>query len=213
MAKWLVSRYLWGSILILIGVIFLIQNVFGYQVGALLWAVLLGLACAGFFYVYLGNREHWWALIPGFTLLGVEIAILIDLLLPSLGGNISGAIVLGGIGLGFIAVYFTNRRNWWAIIPAGVMLTLMVVTGLEAILEGVAIGGVFMIGLGLTFALLAYTPTPEGNMRWALIPAGILIIIGLVVIAAAEAIFGYVIPLILILIGLVVIVRVFMGRK
>lgn len=213
MAKWLGSRFLWGSILILIGVIFLIQNIVGYQVGSLLWTIILGLACAGFFYVYLGNREHWWALIPGFTLLGVTAVILLDILFPSLGGNISGALVLGGIGLGFASVYFTNRGFWWAIIPAGVMLTLMAVTALEAVFEGVAVGGVFLIGLGMTFALLAYTPTPEGRMRWALIPAGILTIIGLVVIAAAEALFGIIIPLVLILLGLVIIIRLLFIRQ
>jgi hypothetical protein len=213
MPKWFGSRYLWGSILILIGLIFLVQNIFGYQVGSLIWAVILGLAAAGFFYVYWGDRIHWWALIPGFTLLGVTIAILLDAFLPSLGGNISGAIALGGIGLGFFAVYLINRSNWWAIIPAGVMITLMLITGLDAYLDGMAVGGLFMIGLGLTFALVAYTPTPEGSLRWALIPAGILIIIGLVIIAAAEALFGFIIPLILILIGLVIIIRLVFVRK
>ncbi|MGD9091289.1 MAG: hypothetical protein PVF74_00465 [Anaerolineales bacterium] len=213
MPKWFGSRYLWGSILILIGLIFLVQNIFGYQVGSLIWVIILGLAAAGFFYVYWGDRAHWWALIPGFALLGVTIAILLDALLPSLGGNISGSIALGGIGLGFLAVYGINRSNWWALIPAGVMITLMAVTGIEPYLDDMAVGGVFMIGLGFTFAILAYTPTPEGSLRWALIPAGILIIIGLVILTAAEAIFGFIIPIVLILIGLVVILRLVFIRN
>jgi hypothetical protein len=213
MGKWFGSRYLWGSLLILLGLVFLVQNVFGYQVGSVIWASLLGVAGGGFLYLYWGDRTHWWALIPGFTLLAIAVAILLDSFMPSLGGQISGVIVLGGIGIGFLAVFLINRQQWWAMIPAGVMLTLMVISGLESVLDGVAIGGVFMIGLGLTFALVAFLPVSEGNLRWALIPGGILIIIGLVIIAAAEALFGVIIPLLLILIGLIVIIRLVLFRK
>jgi hypothetical protein len=213
MGKWFGSRYLWGSLLILLGLVFLVQNVFGYQVGSVIWASLLGVAGGGFLYLYWGDRTHWWALIPGFTLLAIAVAILLDSFMPSLGGQISGVIVLGGIGIGFLAVFLINRQQWWAMIPAGVMLTLMVISGLESFLDGVAIGGVFMIGLGLTFALVAFLPVSEGNLRWALIPGGILIIIGLVIIAAAEALFGVIIPLLLILIGLIVIIRLVLFRK
>jgi hypothetical protein len=213
MGKWFGSRYLWGSLLILLGLVFLVQNVFGYQVGSVIWASLLGVAGGFFLYLYWGDRTHWWALIPGFTLLAIAVAILLDSFMPSLGGQISGVIVLGGIGIGFLAVFLINRQQWWAMIPAGVMLTLMVISGLESFLDGVAIGGVFMIGLGLTFALVAFLPVSEGNLRWALIPGGILIIIGLVIIAAAEALFGVIIPLLLILIGLIVIIRLVLFRK
>lgn len=213
MGKWFGSRYLWGSLLILLGLVFLVQNVFGYQVGSVIWASLLGVAGGVFLYLYWGDRTHWWALIPGFTLLAIAVAILLDSFMPSLGGQISGVIALGGIGIGFLAVFLINRQQWWAMIPAGVMLTLMVISGLESFLDGVAIGGVFMIGLGLTFALVAFLPVSEGNLRWALIPGGILIIIGLVIIAAAEALFGVIIPLLLILIGLIVIIRLVLFRK
>ena len=65
MFKWLESRILWGSLLILGGILFLLQNLNIIQVGGLFWAILAVLGAVFFFYIFFSNRLNWWALIPG----------------------------------------------------------------------------------------------------------------------------------------------------
>lgn len=89
-----------------------------------------------------------------------------------------GLTFLGGAGLGFIAIYLTNRRNWWAIIPSGVLLTLGGVSFASNFTRGQDTGALFFIGLGLTFLFEAIPPTGSHGMTWAFIPAAILLIFG-----------------------------------
>lgn len=212
MTRWLESRVLWGALLILGGVMFLLQNLGIITFGDLFWAVLLGLAGVFFLSLFLQNRANWWALIPGFTLLSIAILITLSRLAPQLSDVFGGSIVLGGIGTSFLVIYLFDRRNWWAIIPAGVMLTLATITVLGEVATGIEVGGFLFLGLGLTFALVALLPTPQGQMRWAWIPAGILILMGLFIAAAAGELLGYVWPLALILVGGYLILRTLFFR-
>jgi len=112
-----------------------------------------------------------------------------------------------------LAVYATNRENWWAIIPAGVMVTLAVVSFLDQFFAGFETGGIFFLGLGLTFGLVAILPGPRGEMRWAFIPAGVLFLIGLVLLAALTSLVNYIWPVALILVGLYFIFRTFLLHR
>jgi len=207
MVKWLESRILWGALLIVAGVIFLLQNLFNFQLGGFLWGLVLGAAGVVFLAVFFGNRAHWWSLIPGFSLLGIAATILIDVFFPRLGNIFGGTLVLGGIALAFLTIYLFDHNHWWAIIPGGVMLTLSVFVLLEEVFRGFGGAGVFFLGLGFTFVAVALLPTPQGRMTWAWIPAGILLAIGVIVAAASEALLGYVGPIALILAGVYFILR------
>ena len=213
MFKWLESRVLWGSLLILAGLVFLFQNIFHIQLGGLFWAALLALGGLFFITVYITDRHHWWALIPGFTLLGVAATAFLSSFFPRLDNIFGGLFVLGGIGVAFVAVYLTERRFWWALIPAGVMLTLAVISLLDQVLGDYGSGGLLFMGMALTFALVAIIPHPQGRMTWAWIPAGILAVIGLIISTATGDLFGYVWPLVLILGGLALIYRALIYRK
>jgi hypothetical protein len=213
MFKWLESRFLWGVLLILGGVLFLLQNLGFFQIGDLFWAFILGLAGVFFLSVYVSNRFQWWALIPGFTLLSIAFLILLNVALPNFADIWGGSIVLGGIGLSFLVIYLVDRRNWWAIIPGGVMLTLTVIAGLDNVLPGMETGGLLFLGMGLTFILVAIIPTERGQMTWAWIPGGILLLMGLLLMAAAGKLIGYLWPLVLILIGGYLILRNLLPRR
>lgn len=206
-------RIVGGILLIAAGVLFLLQNLGIFAVGDYLWPFLFGTGGLVFLYVFLTDRANWWAIIPGFTLLGLAAMMALDQFAPQVGETWGAALFLGGIGLAFWVVYLTNREHWWAVIPGGVLFTIALVSGLSSILEGIETGGVFFLGLGLTFALLAFLPTPEGRMKWALIPAGVLLVMGLLITAATTAIINYLWPAALILGGIYLLFRAFSSRS
>ena len=211
MFKWLESRLLWGSLLILGGVLFLLQNLGIFELGGIFWGLLFGLAGIFFLSIFFQNRTNWWSIIPGFTLLGIAGQILVDRYAPQLSEITGGVFVLGAIGLSFLFVYLTDRQNWWAIIPMGVLLTLAIVSILDQLLI-MDMGGIFFMGLGATFALVALLPK-EVDTRWAWIPAIILFVLSIFTFAATEALLNYLWPLALILVGVYLIYRSMRVRR
>ena len=211
--SWITSRTFWGVLLIIGGIIFLLENLGIVAIGEAFWGILLGVAAIGFLSVYLTNRENWWALIPGMILLSVSALIILNTIFPGDTGELGGVIVLGGIGLAFLLIYLTNRENWWAIIPAGVMLTLSIVVLLGEVITGFEVLGIFFLGLGLTFAVVAILPTPHGQMKWAFIPAGVMIVLGLLITAALSPLINYIWPVALILAGLFLVFRAYVWRR
>jgi len=203
-------RAIGGILLILVGILLLLQNI-GILVGvvALIWALIFGVGGLVFLYMFLTNRTQWWAVIPGFALLGLAALIALDEFFPRVGEALGGMIFLGGVGLAFWVIYFVKREQWWAIIPGGTLFTLALVAGLESVFEGAEMGGVFFLGLGLTFALLYFVPTPQGRMKWALIPAAALVVMGVLTTAVATGSLAFLGGAILILIGLYSLLRLF----
>ena len=205
-----------GSILLIaLGILSLLSNLEIFVGGLdLFWALLFGAGGALFLYVFLSDREDWWAIIPGFVLISIGALIALERFAPRGIGDWGGVLVLSGIGFAFWAIYFVKREHWWAIIPGSVMLTIAIVVGLSSPLEnaGIDTGGVFLLGLGLTFGLLALLPSPQGRMKWALIPAAVLLVIGLLITAAAAELVQFIGPAVLILVGLYLIFRVFRSR-
>ena len=163
-------RILIGAALILGGILMLLDRT-GLLHGAtdLFWAGVLAIGAAIFLYWFFSDRMKWWAAIPGFTLAGMAGSAL---LLDRLGWG--GLAFLGGIGVGFWAVYLSDRERWWAIIPGGVLLTLGFSSALTEAFKIGDTGGVFFLGLGLTFLLVALL----AKMKWAYIPSAVLLLLG-----------------------------------
>lgn len=75
----------------------------------------------GFLAVYLRDRRHWWALIPGGILVTLSV---LTALSATVSPGVSGAIFLFGTSLTFALVALVpggSGRRWWAYIPAGVL--------------------------------------------------------------------------------------------
>jgi hypothetical protein len=163
-------RILVGAALILGGILMLLDKT-GVLEGAtdFLWAGLLAIGAGIFLFWFFSDRSKWWAAIPGFTLAGLAAS---TLLLDKIGWG--GLAFLGGIGVGFWAVYLRQPAQWWAIIPGGVLLTLGFTSALTEAFNVVETGGVFFVGLGLTFLLVALL----AKMKWAYIPAAVLLLLG-----------------------------------
>jgi hypothetical protein len=200
------SRLIWGSILVLAGVLFLLQefqilgSAFEY-----LWVILMAAGSGAFLWIYFTKHDHWWAVIPGLTLLGLTLVGLENLIQVLPGGNWSGAVFLGCIGLAFWLVYLRRQEQWWAIIPGGVLVSLALVAGLDFLSDWSDV--IFFLGLGLTFLLVALLPNKTHDTRWAFIPAGILTVLGLILIAPLQSVMNYIWPVALIGLGIYVLLR------
>ena len=198
-----------GLFLVVAGALFLLQN-FGF-LGAfhqLLWVVLFGAGGLAFLSVFIADREQWWAVIPGCTLLGLAALIAVGDRLGALGASL----FLGAIGLSFWIIYLMRREFWWAIIPGGALVTIALVVGLAETMEGLAVGGMFFLGLAVTFVLVALLPSTDENRRWALIPAGVLGIMGSLLAFAAVDWLVFIWPALLILAGVFLVTRSFLAR-
>lgn len=179
------NNVLWGLGLIALGAFFLLQatGILGV-LSSLFWSMLFAGAGAVFLYVFLtGLHSRWWAAIPGFTLLGLAATIFYDRFAPPFFSEIGGAVFLGSIGLGFLAIFFTNRELWWALIPGGALASVAGVAAVSSLdISFINPGSVLFIGLGLTFTLLGLLSTYlNTNLRWAYIPGAILLLLGFVV--------------------------------
>jgi hypothetical protein len=163
-------RIVIGTVLILGGILMLLDRT-GLLRGAtdFFWAIILGIGAAVFLFWFFNDPSKWWAAIPGFALAGMAAS---TLLLDRIG--LGGLAFLGGIGVGFWAIYIQQPAKWWPIIPGGVLLTLGVTSALSEAFNVGETGGVFFAGLGLTFLLLALL----AKLRWAIIPAGVLLLFG-----------------------------------
>jgi hypothetical protein len=211
--KFPILRILWGLLLILAGVLFLLDLVDYISIGDYQWAIILGIGGLAFFSVFIADRNQWWSLFPSFGLLIGAAILFLETAFPELPGDIGGAIAMGGIGLAFLIIFLINTENWWALIPAGVLISLSLGLGLSIYIDGLEMGGVLLIGLGLTFGLIGLVPTQQGRMRWAFIPALILLAIGFIILLASFNLFLYLWPLGLIAVGVLIIYRVLKTRK
>jgi hypothetical protein len=124
-------------LLVAFGVLFLLQNfgIFG-SIANMLWLLGFGAAGLTFLFVFASNRQQWWAVIPGFTLLGLSVLIAFW----RADGRMGRRAVPGSIGLSFWVIYAVRRDYWWALIPAGTLSTLAVVAALAERVDDMVVG-------------------------------------------------------------------------
>ena len=200
------SRTLLGSLLIISGALLLLQRLdyIGGQAFDAVRAVIFGLGIIYFIQLYREDRSRWWPGLVAFIFAGLTIGYLIEIFFPGRANNFSGSIFLFMLGLGFLLIYFSNRINWWAIIPSGVMMSLTAVTLLDDLAPQFRFesGGALFIGLGLTFLVLYFLPVEGQKLSWAIFPSIILIIFGLFVGFERQEAWSFIWPSLIILFGI-----------
>jgi len=197
-------RIVIGTLLVLAGALGFLQA-FGFLQNAsdLFWGIVFLAAGALFLFVFASSFASggWWAAFPGFVLAGIGVLIL----LPDALEDIGGGLFLGALGLSFWMVYLTGRDKWWAIIPGGILFTLAGVAILsDSVLGGTDTGGVFFLGLAVTFLLVAIL----ADIRWAYWPAGVLVVLGIFLFFQSQVyLFSYIAAAALIGAGVYIILR------
>ncbi|MBC7263474.1 MAG: hypothetical protein H5T64_03845 [Chloroflexi bacterium] len=176
-------RVVWGLLLIIAGVLMLLVTL-GYlaELSSLFWGLVLAGLGVTFMVTYFGDRSQWWPLIPAGAFLPLGLGLLLtwiglpDWLLPEF--------LFLGLCAAFATIYLFNRQeNWWALIPGGVMLILAIITPLERVLGGVWVGAFVMWAIAAAFGWL-FLQNRRQNW-WALIPGGVMVVIGVLPLLAA----------------------------
>jgi hypothetical protein len=115
-------------------------------------------------------RKHWWAFIPAFASILFGVVVAFGDRLP---GEVIGAGFMFAIAIPFLTVYFVNRRYAWALIPGFIMAAVGAITLLGSYLNQ-WMGGFVLFLIALPFFYVYFKQV----RWWGLMPAGILVSIG-----------------------------------
>jgi len=202
-------RVMVGAVLVIFGVLALLQNFAGWNLEGTGWgiflAVLFGVVGAGFIVSYLQDRSHsWWAVIPGFTLMGLALLVLLGVMKVT-PNELLPALFMGSIGASFWVIYLSDRTRWWAIIPGGVLVSLALLILLSQ--QGSWPAVILFGGMAVTFSLVALLAGPADKPRtWAWWPAGSLAVLAVIVATTTGPLPGLIWPILLIGSGLLMVV-------
>ncbi len=188
-----------AMVLIAIGVLALLGTLGVFKfVGSLLGALLFG-GLAYFAYVEGRRRGSAAWQLAAYPLAGLAIASIAPWRLGS------GAF-LAALGLAFAVYWREDRTRWWALIPAGTLASLGLVSFFEAMF-GPSSGWLFLTGLALTF--YALTRLEVDPQPWAIWPAAGLGLIALLSIVDGGS---WLFPLALVVVGVYLLLRSGTGR-
>jgi hypothetical protein len=204
-----------GFVILVFGVLALLQSLGLLVLTGSLWlmafALIFTVSGCVFLYALLVDRQrNWWAAIPGLTLAG--LGVMLGLLnFKGIPGTLPVFIFLGSIAASFLVVYAVLRQ-WWAIIPGGVMASVALMILLEGI-PGFQAVSVLFLGMGATFASLSLVGVGQGSgLPWPWIPAGILAFMGLMFLLGSTGLSAIVWAVLLIAAGLFLVLRPYLKK-
>ncbi len=216
MTRQRITHALWGLLIIILGIAALAYN-FGalddYKlITAYVTAALLALMGVTFLLAILFQKDQWFYVIPGFSFLslgGIVYLATLDTVAPAW----LGALLLGGIALGFLVVYLHNRQErWWALLQAETILIMIGLIALGIVPQDAVktVGVVLFGGFALSFFFVWLFSGQRSRFAWALILAGALAVFAAVILTSGQSPFLLMLwPALLILIGIFLIARVF----
>lgn len=200
-----------GFLVIVLGCLILLNNFDFLDLNSTFFISLLMILVGGLcFYFYLKKEHSIWLLIISFVTFFWGFGILVYEL-GFLSFYLKNHFILLGIGLSFIAVYFHNTKQWWAIIPGGCILVVFIVNMLDEIfyLQRGIPAFLLFFGIGLIFLYLYLISDENNRLNWAFYPAIVLILFGLfqLYFATRDASIQIAIAAVLILLGILLVIR------
>ncbi len=180
------QSFVWGGLLIVFGIMGLLESM--SELSPWAWVAVLALSGAGVLTIYLTDRSEWGFLITTYALWAVALLIVLAEL-NILPGTFIAIYVLAAIALPFVVVYVRNRENWWALIPAYVLLAIAVMIGLTEwhILPDAFVATYVLVAIALPFIVVFLR---DRTNWWALIPAYVLVVIGIMVALIDAGVLG-----------------------
>jgi len=184
------SGLFWGVLLIGGGVLALADQL-GYieNLSPTLWIfVFAAISLLGFISYAISGWKQWSWLFPAGIFGG--LAVIIALTETNVNNAALGSPLFFGLLIPFVAAYLTDRvRNWWALIPGGIMLFLALTTLLVDNVGGEWVGAMFLLLIGLTFLFIYLN---SQSRIWALIVAYVFGVLSIApMLAAGEDMAAY----------------------
>lgn len=186
------QRRMLGGLLIIAGVIsllfqFEILQLQSEYIVASIFAVLgLGLILS-----YFVDRRMW-KLFCGMFLVFIALPIFNSAahMYPD---DLTGTAFLWMFALVFFLIFGRDRSQWWAIMPAGILLSLGGLVAAQAyhLADDEVLAGFMFVGFFLTFAFLYFIRDARTRTGWAIWPAGIFLGIALIIFANYLDLFFY----------------------
>lgn len=163
--------------MVLLGTLSLLERAFGLT--SWVWVICLVAAGAIIMVLYGRDRDNRAALIPAYALWAVALLIALTSL-DVLRGTFIATFVLSAIALPFLVIYLRHQKQWWALIPAYVLLAIALMVGLIGIrlLRNEAVATYVLWAIALPF-LTVYLR--DHKQWWALIPTYVLGTLGLMI--------------------------------
>ncbi len=202
------SGLVWGGLLIVFGVLALLETV--TNLNAWVWVAVLTTGGLVGFSVYAMDRTEKWLLIISYAMLAVA-GLLTFLTLGVLVDSYVATFVLLAIAFPFLVAFLLNRTNWGLLIPFYVLLVIGIMVPLLelGILNNTLIATYVLLAIAIPFFIVYIRNTKNW---WALIPGGILAVIGIAFLIAETAV-EYIFPAALIVGGILIVVRQFTKKE
>jgi predicted membrane protein len=198
------SGLVWGGLLIVFGVLALLETV--TDLGTWVWVAVLTIGGLLVYGLYATDRSEKWLLIISYAMLAVAGLVAL-LTLGVLDDPYVATYVLLAIAFPFLVAFLRDRTKWGLLIPAYVLLAVSVMVPLIelGVLDDTLIAAYVLFVVAIPFFVVYLRNTKNW---WALIPGGILAIIGLSFLIA-EASVEYIFAAALIVAGILIVVRQF----
>lgn len=150
-------------ILIALGLVALASNTNILSIlPSFIWLTILSFVSLSFFFSSASNLPL------ALRIVGVAVLFVVAL---TTSGKLIDVVPLLFIAISFLATYFSCRKCWWAIIPAGVFFSLTAMIFLEIIFPRWGFESIFLLGLSATFTILYLLPVHKGGKKWSIYPA------------------------------------------
>ena len=197
-----------GGLLIVFGVLALLETV--TDLSAWVWVAVLTVGGLGVYAIYAMDRTEKWLLIISYAMLAVA-GLLTFLTLGVLVDSYVATYVLLTIAIPFLVAFLFNRTNWGLLIPFYVLLVIGIMVPLLelGVLNDTLVATYVLLAIAIPFFIVYIRNTKNW---WALIPGGILAVIGIAFLIA-EAAVEYVFPAALIVGGILVVIRQFTKKE
>jgi hypothetical protein len=197
-----------GLLLITFGTVALLD--YFIRITAWGWVGILFVSGLAVLLVMWPERSNWAYLIPTYVLWAIAFMVAL-ITLNILRNEAIATYVLASIALPFLVGFLRNQTLWGLLIPAYVLLAVGVMVGLIGMrwLTHLLIPAYVMFAIAIPFGVVYLR---DRSNWWALIPAGILGVIGLAFTLATPAARLFV-PFVLMLIGGWIIFRQILKSK
>ncbi len=170
-----------GIIIIAAGLFALLHNFEIVNVNSAFLISILLIAVGGTaFYFYFKKERSLFLLIIGYLAFfwGVGMLCYELYLIPY---RLKNHFFLLGVALSFLAIYFRNPKQWWAILPGGFLLVQFTIDVFDEIFYLTNSISMFLLtlGTGLIFIYLYLIRDEKNKLLWAIFPGTAIILFSL----------------------------------